>query len=36
LVRQERYQAEMKKRFEDYLDELTKVKELGKVRIVLE
>ncbi len=28
--------AEMKKRFEEYLDELTKGKELGKVRIVLE
>jgi len=28
--------AEMKKRFEDYLDELTKGKELDKVRIVLE
>lgn len=28
--------AEMKKRFEDYLDELTKGKEPGKVRIVLE
>ena len=27
---------EMKKRFEDYLDELVKGKELGKVRIVLE
>src|SRR5262249_7803221 len=28
--------AEMKKRFEGYLDELTKGKESGKVRIVLE
>jgi hypothetical protein len=28
--------AEMKKRFEEYLDELTKGKEPGKVRIVLE
>jgi hypothetical protein len=28
--------AEMKKRFEGYLDELTRGKELGKVRIVLE
>ena len=28
--------AEMKKRFEDYLDDLTKGKELDKVRIVLE
>ncbi len=28
--------TEMKKRFEDYLDELTKGKEPGKVRIVLE
>ena len=28
--------AEMKKRFEGYLDELTKGKEPGKVRIVLE
>ena len=28
--------ADMKKRFEDYLDELTKGKEPGKVRIVLE
>ena len=28
--------AEMKKRFEDYLDELTKGKEPGKVRIVME
>ena len=28
--------AEMKKRFEDYLDELTKGKEPGKMRIVLE
>ena len=28
--------VEMKKRFEDYLDELTKGKEPGKVRIVLE
>jgi succinate dehydrogenase flavin-adding protein (antitoxin of CptAB toxin-antitoxin module) len=28
--------AEMKKRFEDYLDELTRGKEPGKVRIVLE
>ncbi|MBI4764648.1 MAG: ATP-binding protein [Deltaproteobacteria bacterium] len=28
--------AEMKKRFEDYLDELTKGKELGNVRIILE
>jgi len=28
--------AEMKKRFEEYLDELTKGHELGKVRIVLE
>ncbi|RJR29735.1 MAG: ATP-binding protein [Desulfobacteraceae bacterium] len=28
--------AEMKKRFEDYMDELTKGKEPGKVRIVLE
>jgi hypothetical protein len=28
--------AEMKKRFEAYLDELTKGKEPGKVRIVLE
>lgn len=28
--------AEMKKRFEDYLDQLTKGKEPGKVRIVLE
>ncbi len=28
--------AEMKKRFEEYLDELTKGKELSKVRIVLE
>ena len=28
--------AEMKKRFEEYLDELTKGKETGKVRIVLE
>ena len=28
--------AEMKKRFDDYLDELTKGKEPGKVRIVLE
>jgi len=27
--------AEMKKRFEEYLDELTKGKEPGKVRIVL-
>ncbi len=27
---------EMKKRFEEYLDELTKGKEPGKVRIVLE
>ena len=28
--------AEMKKRFEEYLDELTKGKEPGKVRIVFE
>ena len=28
--------AEMKKRFEEYLDELTKGKEPGKLRIVLE
>jgi hypothetical protein len=28
--------AEMRKRFEEYLDQLTKGKELGKVRIVLE
>jgi len=28
--------AEMKKRFEEYLDELTKGHEPGKVRIVLE
>jgi hypothetical protein len=28
--------AEMKKRFEEYLDQLTKGKEPGKVRIVLE
>jgi hypothetical protein len=28
--------AEMKKRFEEYLDHFTKGKELGKVRIVLE
>jgi hypothetical protein len=28
--------AEMKQRFEDYLDQLTKGKELGKVRIILE
>lgn len=28
--------AEMKKRFEEYLDQLTKGKETGKVRIVLE
>jgi len=28
--------TEMKKRFEEYLDELTKGKEPGKVRIVLE
>jgi succinate dehydrogenase flavin-adding protein (antitoxin of CptAB toxin-antitoxin module) len=28
--------AEMKKRFEEYLDELTRGKEPGKVRIVLE
>ena len=28
--------SEMKKRFEEYLDELTKGKEPGKVRIVLE
>jgi len=28
--------AEMKKRFEEYLDELTKGKEPGKVRIILE
>jgi hypothetical protein len=28
--------AEMKKRFEEYLDKLTKGKEPGKVRIVLE
>jgi hypothetical protein len=28
--------AEMRKRFEEYLDHLTKGKELGKVRIVLE
>ena len=28
--------AEMKKRFEDYLDQLTKGKESGKVRIVME
>ena len=28
--------AEMKKRFEEYLDELTKGNEPGKVRIVLE
>jgi len=28
--------AEMKKRFEEYLDELTKGHEFGKVRIVLE
>ena len=28
--------AEMRKRFEEYLDQLTKVKEPGKVRIVLE
>jgi len=28
--------AEMKKRFEEYLDELTKGHETGKVRIVLE
>ena len=28
--------AEMKKRFEDYLDQLIKGKEPGKVRIVLE
>ena len=28
--------AEMKKRFEEYLDELTKGREPGKVRIVLE
>ena len=28
--------AEMKKRFDTYLDELTKGKEPGKVRIVLE
>lgn len=28
--------AEMRKRFEEYLDGLTKGKELGKVRIVLE
>jgi len=28
--------AEMKKRFEEYLDELTKGHEQGKVRIVLE
>ncbi|MGB2929754.1 MAG: DUF6079 family protein [Desulfobacterales bacterium] len=28
--------AEIKKRFEEYLDELTKGKEPGKVRIVLE
>jgi len=30
------YKSEMKKRFEEYLDELTKGKEPGKVRIVLE
>jgi Family of unknown function (DUF6079) len=28
--------TEMKRRFEDYLNELTKGKELSKVRIVLE
>jgi len=28
--------AEIKKRFEEYLDQLTKGKEPGKVRIVLE
>ena len=28
--------AEMRKRFEEYLDQLTKGKEPGKVRIVLE
>lgn len=28
--------AEMRKRFEEYLDELTKGKEPGKVRIILE
>jgi hypothetical protein len=28
--------SEMKQRFEDYLDQLTKGKEPGKVRIVLE
>ncbi|MFT7880927.1 MAG: DUF6079 family protein [Sulfurimonas sp.] len=28
--------TEMKKRFDDYLDELTKGKEPGKARIVLE
>jgi hypothetical protein len=28
--------AEMKTRFDDYLDELTKGKEIGKVRIILE
>ena len=28
--------AEMRNRFEDYLDQLTKGKEPGKVRIVLE
>ena len=28
--------AEMKQRFEDYLDQVTKGKEPGKVRIVLE
>jgi hypothetical protein len=28
--------AEMKKRFEEYVDQLTKGKEPGKVRIVLE
>ena len=28
--------AEMKKRFEEYLDELTKGKESGKVRIILD
>ena len=28
--------VEMKKRFDEYLDQLTKGKELGKVRIVLE
>jgi len=28
--------AEMKKRFEDYLDQLTRGKESGKVRIILD